>query len=175
MRLEDHIRAVPDFPMPGIMFRDIGPMLADAEAFAAAVKGLAECYPGEVDLVAGIDARGFIFGAAVARELGVGFLPVRKGGKLPDAGNGAVERESYSLEYGEAVLEVAADLVPGGARVLLVDDLIATGGTAVAAVELVRRSGGEVVHAAFVVGLPELMGVTRVRGVDVPVTCLVEF
>ena len=171
MRLEDHIRAVPDFPKPGIMFRDIGPLLADAGAFAAAVKGLAECYPGEVDLVAGIDARGFIFGAAVARELGVGFLPVRKGGKLP----GAVEREAYSLEYGEAVLEVAADLVPDGARVLLVDDLIATGGTAVAAVELVRRAGGEVVHAAFVVGLPELMGVTRVRGVDVPVTCLVEY
>ena len=171
MRLEDHIRAVPDFPKPGIMFRDIGPLLADAGAFAAAVKGLAECYSGEVDLVAGIDARGFIFGAAVARELGVGFLPVRKGGKLP----GAVEREAYSLEYGEAVLEVAADLVPDGARVLLVDDLIATGGTAVAAVELVRRAGGEVVHAAFVVGLPELMGVTRVRGVDVPVTCLVEY
>ena len=171
MRLEDHIRAVPNFPKAGILFRDIGPLLADAGAFAAAVKELAECYPGDVDYVAGIDARGFIFGAAVARELGVGFLPVRKAGKLP----GAVERESYSLEYGEAVLEVAADLVPGGARVLLVDDLIATGGTAVAAVELVRRAGGEVVHAAFVVGLPELMGVTRVRGVDVPVTCLVEY
>ena len=171
MRLEDHIRAVPDFPKPGILFRDIGPLLADAGAFAEAVKRLAESYPGEVDLVAGIDARGFIFGAAVARELSVGFLPVRKGGKLP----GAVERESYSLEYGEAVLEMAADLVPEGARVLLVDDLIATGGTAVAAVELVRRAGGEVVHAAFVVGLPELMGVTRVRGVDVPVTCLVEY
>ena len=171
MKLEDYIRAVPDFPRPGIMFRDIGPLLADARAFAHAVKKLAESYPGEVDLVAGIDARGFIFGAVVARELGVGFLPVRKGGKLP----GAVEREAYSLEYGEAVLEVAADLVPEGARVLLVDDLIATGGTAVAAVELVRRAGGEVVHAAFVVGLPELMGVTRVRGVDVPVTCLVEY
>ena len=171
MRLEDHIRAVPDFPKPGILFRDIGPLLANADAFAAAVKGLAESYPGEVDLVAGIDARGFIFGAAVARELGVGFLPIRKGGKLP----GDVEREAYSLEYGEAVLEVAADLVPERARVLLVDDLIATGGTAVAAVELVRRAGGEVVHAAFVVGLPELMGVTRVRGVDVPVTCLVEY
>ena len=171
MRLEDHIRAVPDFPKPGILFRDIGPLLAEAGAFAAAVKGLAESYPGEVNLVAGIDARGFIFGAAVAQELGVGFLPVRKGGKLP----GDVEREAYSLEYGEAVLEVAADLVPEGARVLLVDDLIATGGTAVAAVELVRRSGGEVVHAAFVVGLPELMGVTRLRGIDVPMTCLVEY
>ena len=171
MRLEDHIRAVPDFPKPGIVFRDIGPLLADAGAFAAAVKALAGSCPGSVDLVAGVDARGFIFGAAVARELGVGFLPVRKGGKLP----GDVEREAYSLEYGEAVLEVAADLVPEGARVILVDDLIATGGTAVAAVELVRRAGGEVVHAAFVVGLPELMGVTRVRGVDVPVTCLVEY
>ena len=170
MNLQDHIRTVPDFPKPGIQFRDVTPLLLHADAFAETVRQLAAT-PGTFDLVAGIDARGFIFGAGVARALGVGFLPVRKAGKLP----GAVMRRECELEYGSAALEVPQGLVEAGQGVLLVDDLIATGGTAVAAVELLREAGLRVEAAAFVVELRELMGMTRLRALDVPARGLVAY
>lgn len=164
------IRTVPDFPKAGIQFRDVTTLLLDADAFGAAVARLA-AVEGEFDQVAGIEARGFVFGAAVARERGLGFLPLRKPGKLP----GATVGESYKLEYGEDALHAPHGLVKPGARVLLVDDLIATGGTACAAVRLLRRIGCTVAAAAFVVDLPDLGGAERLRAMSVSVSCLTAF
>ena len=155
MDLKQHIRGVADFPKPGIMFRDITPLLRNARAFAEVEDRLVQAFLDDgVTAVVGIESRGFIFGASVARRLGVGFVPARKAGKLP-ADHIA---ESYALEYGEAVLEIHADAVGPGDRVLIVDDLLATGGTAAAAARLVERLGATVVGLAFVVELSFLSG-----------------
>lgn len=149
------IRAIPDFPKPGIVFRDVTPLLADRAAFAAAIRALAEPWrDARPDAVAGIEARGFIFGAALARELDTGFVPVRKPGKLPAASLS----ESYALEYGSDSLQVHADALPAGSRVLLVDDVLATGGTLRAALNLLRRQGAAVVGATVLIELSALDG-----------------
>lgn len=153
--IQDLIRDVPDFPRPGILFRDITPLLGDPRGFALVVDALSSRFVGEpLDAVAGIEARGFIFGAALAQRLNLSFVPIRKPGKLP----ASVDRISYSLEYGDAELEVHKDAFKRGARVLVVDDLLATGGTASAAGELVRRRGATVVAYLFVVELKGLSG-----------------
>jgi adenine phosphoribosyltransferase len=171
--LEHSIRTIPDHPKPGILFRDITTLLGDPAAFSAAVDALVAPYtaPAGVAKVAGIEARGFILGGAVAHRLGVGFVPVRKKGKLPHD----TVRISYALEYGTDEIEVHRDAVTRGERVLLVDDLIATGGTAVAAVDLLRSIGAEVVAAAFVIDLPNLGGAARLRAMGLPVQTLVAF
>jgi adenine phosphoribosyltransferase len=165
------IRTIPDFPKPGIMFRDITTLLLDAEGLQLTIERIADQVEGRVDLVAGIEARGFLFGAAVAVRLGTGLLLVRKDGKLP----GATIAEDYALEYGNDRIAIHADACAPGARVLLVDDLIATGGTARAAVRLLRKAGAEVIQAAFVVDLPELGGADALRGDGIAVNALVAF
>jgi adenine phosphoribosyltransferase len=164
-RLAGLIRDVPDFPTPGIVFKDITPLLADASAFAAAVAEICRPHRSPVpDKVAGIEARGFILGAPVAQALGVGFVPVRKKGKLP----GDVVAASYDLEYGSATIEVTADAFAPGDRVLVVDDVLATGGTAAATIDLVRRCGAEVVGLAVLIELTFLPGRAALSAVDAP-------
>jgi adenine phosphoribosyltransferase len=166
------IRTIPDYPRPGILFRDITTLIANPAGLRAAVDGLIAPFPASsIDLVAGIEARGFIFGSAVAYALGRGFIPIRKKGKLP----GRTIGQEYSLEYGVDTIEIHADAIAAGSRVLLVDDLIATGGSAAAAIELIRRSGGEIVGAAFVVDLPDLGGARLVAAKNVKVHTLVSF
>ena len=156
--LKELIRQVPDFPKPGILFYDITTLLKDGNGFRQAVACLIEPFlETQVDVVVGIESRGFIFGAAVADRLGVGFVPVRKPGKLPSE----TVRVSYDLEYGTDALEMHRDAVRAGERVLIVDDLLATGGTAAATVDLVRRGGGEVLGLAFLIELKELNGRAR--------------
>ncbi|GAB6903979.1 adenine phosphoribosyltransferase [Kineosporia succinea] len=166
-RLSAGLRDVPDYPSPGVLFKDITPLLADPDLFAESVRALSAAHrPGggaEVDLVAGVEARGFIFGAAVALSLGVGFVPVRKKGKLPHT---TVSAE-YTLEYGTAVIEVHEDAVRPGQRVLLLDDVLATGGTAEAAAGLLERVGAEVVSVSFLVELGFLDGRRRLAGREV--------
>jgi adenine phosphoribosyltransferase len=159
------IRTVPDFPKAGIRFRDITPLLASGTAFRHVVSLLAERYDGKVDKVVGIEARGFIFGAAIAHQIGAGFVPVRKPGKLPAASIG----HDYELEYGTNRVEAHVDGVSKGERVVLVDDLLATGGTALAALALVERMQAQVVEAAFLIELTDLPGRARLekRGVSV--------
>ena len=170
--LRTAIRTIPDFPSPGILYRDVTTLLADPVALRRAVDGLAEvAEDGTLDAVAGIEARGFVFGAAVAVRLGCAFVPLRKPGKLPHETIGV----DYELEYGSDRLEMHVDAVDPGARVLLVDDLIATGGTALAGVDLVRSAGAEVVGAAFVVDLPDLGGAAALREAGVDVHTLVAF
>ena len=160
-RLRSLIRAIPNFPTPGIVFRDITPLLADAGAMRLAVHRLVDPFLGErVDIVAGMEARGFIFGALCAQELGAGFVPLRKPGKLPHH----TESMSYALEYGENALEVHVDALGHGHRVLLVDDLIATGGTAAASCALVERLGGTVVGCVFLIELDALQGRKNLEG-----------
>ena len=172
MNLADAIRTIPDYPKPGILFRDITTLLADGKAFAAAVDGLAAPYVGvKIDKVAGLEARGFILGGAVAHRLGAGFVPLRKKGKLPHHRH-SVE---YELEYGVDCLEIHLDAVTPGERVLLIDDLIATGGTALAGVDLLKRCGAEIVAAAFVIDLPDLGGAERLRAAGLVVRALVSF
>lgn len=157
-RLEARIRAIPDFPEPGIVFRDITPLVADPAAMKVAVHRLLDPFIGEsIDAVAGMEARGFIFGSLAAWELGVSFVPLRKPGKLPYD----VQSRSYDLEYGKAALEMHIDAVEPGDRILLVDDLIATGGTAAASCELVESLGGEIAACAFVIELDALGGRNR--------------
>jgi adenine phosphoribosyltransferase len=164
-RLLAKVRDVPDFPNPGILFKDVTPLLADADAFGATVEALAAPFRGErPDKVAGIEARGFIFGAPVSQLLGVGFVPVRKKGKLP----GKTLETSYALEYGEATLEVAADAFEPGDRVLIVDDVLATGGTVEATIDLVRRAGADVVGLSVLMELSFLPGRERLSRVDGP-------
>ena len=146
------IREVPDFPEPGVLFRDIGPMLADGEALAAAAKAMGAGL--EFDVVAGVEARGFLVGAAVAREFGTGIIGLRKPGKLP----AVADRIDYTLEYGTATLELPADTLRAGQRVLVVDDVLATGGTLGAACQLIRKAGAEVAAASVVLELTELGG-----------------
>jgi len=169
-RLRALIRDVPDFPAPGILFRDITPLLYDAEALRAANDALAEAArTHRIDVVAGIEARGFIFGVPVAERLGVPFVPVRKPGKLP----ASYESVAYALEYGESTLQVHRDPSIAGRRVLVVDDLLATGGTAEAAGRLVRALGGEVGAYAFCIELTDLGGAARLG--DAPIITLVRF
>jgi adenine phosphoribosyltransferase len=162
------VREVPDFPEPGILFRDITPFLGDGPAFHRLVESWAVRHSG-VDVVAGVEARGFILAAPLATRLGVGFVPVRKAGKLP----GRTERAAYALEYGEAVLELTHDAISPGQRVLLVDDVLATGGTAAAAAELVEREGGEVVAIQVLIELAALGGRDRLIGREVLATVTV--
>jgi adenine phosphoribosyltransferase len=166
------IRTIADYPKPGILFRDITTLIADPVGLRAAVDGLVLPFvASQIDFVAGIEARGFILGGAVAHELGRGFIPIRKKGKLPWRTIG----QEYSLEYGVDTIEIHADAIHDGAKVLLVDDLIATGGTAEAAIELIRKSGGEIVAAAFVIDLPDLGGARRIAAMRVSVHTLVSF
>jgi adenine phosphoribosyltransferase len=161
MDLEQFIRTVPDFPKPGVSFRDLTPLLGDACALRDVIGRLVEPFrDAGVEVVAGMEARGFIFGALAAWQLGAGFVPLRKPGKLP----AAVESVTYDLEYGSASLEVHRDAVVPGRRVLLVDDVLATGGTAAASVELMRRLGADVVGCAFVAELLVLGGRARLDG-----------
>jgi adenine phosphoribosyltransferase len=158
------IRDVPDFPKAGILFKDITPVLADARLFASSIERLTENFkPGEVDAVVGIDARGFIFAAAAACRLRCGFVPVRKKGKLP----WRTYEESYDLEYGSNTIAIHTDAARRGARVVLVDDLLATGGTAAAAANLLRRLGAEILEAAFLIELSFLNGRDKLRGFPV--------
>ena len=157
-RLESKIRAIPDFPRSGVVFRDITPLVGDSAMLRLAVDQLVHPFVGEhIDAVAGMEARGFIFGALVAQELNVGFVPLRKPGKLPYD----VQSVSYELEYGRATLEAHIDAINPGDRILLVDDLIATGGTASASCELVERLGGQIAACAFVIELDGLGGRAR--------------
>ena len=166
------IRTVPDFPKPGVLFRDITTLLKDADGFNAVVEKLAAPYRERaIDKIAGIESRGFIIGAALAYELNVGFVPVRKSGKLPAENFG----HDYELEYGADRLEIHRDAIQRGERVLLVDDLIATGGTAEGAIKLLRQVGAEVLAACFIIDLPELGGAEKLRKLNVPVRTLISF
>ena len=170
--LKAAIRTIPDYPKPGIMFRDITTLLGNARAFRRAVDELVQPWAGsKIDKVAGMEARGFIIGGAVAHQVSAGFVPIRKKGKLPH------KRVSiaYSLEYGLDEMERHEDAVRKGERVILVDDLIATGGTAEGAVKLLRQMGAEVLAACFIIDLPELGGADKIRKLDVPVRTLVSF
>jgi adenine phosphoribosyltransferase len=170
--IKRYIRTIPDYPKPGIQFRDITTLLSNMHGFRAAVDELMWPFlKGDIDFVAGIEARGFILGGAVAHELGRGFVPIRKKGKLP----GKVVGQDYQLEYGVDRIEIHADAIGEGDRVLIVDDLIATGGTANAAIDLVRKSGGQVVAAAFVIDLPDLGGAAKLKAKGVKVHTLVAF
>ncbi|MEZ0449618.1 adenine phosphoribosyltransferase [Cellulomonas sp. ICMP 17802] len=159
-RVDELVRLVPDYPQPGVLFRDITPLLADAAAFADVIAEIAGRVEGPVDLVAGMEARGFLLAAPVAVALGAGMLPVRKAGKLP----GPTAAESYELEYGTATIEIHSATVPEGARVLVIDDVLATGGTAAATVALLQRCGAEVVGLSFLVELEALRGRDQLVG-----------
>jgi adenine phosphoribosyltransferase len=159
------VREVRDYPEPGVVFKDITPVLADGEIFPAVVRWMAQPFAGRVDMVAGIEARGFILGAPVAHSLGVGFVPIRKLGKLP----GITVAEAYVLEYGEATLEMHADALQSGQRVLIVDDVIATGGTVRATIELVRKAGGHVVAVTALLSIEALGGASRLADCELHV------
>ncbi|MBW8638795.1 adenine phosphoribosyltransferase [Hoeflea sp. WL0058] len=166
------IRTIPDYPKPGVQFRDITTLLGNARAFRRAVDELVHPYAGtKVEQVAGIEARGFILGGAVAHQLSAGFVPIRKKGKLPHH----TVRIAYSLEYGIDEMEMHEDAVKPGQTVILVDDLLATGGTAEAAIKLLRQMGAEVVAACFVIDLPDLGGRAKLEGMDVTVRTLVSY
>ena len=170
--VKDYIRSIYDFPHEGIIFRDVTTLFADARGFRMAVDQILHDYAGQkIDKVVGLEARGFILGGAVAHQLSVGFVPIRKKGKLP----GTVISEAYQLEYGEAVMEIHDDALKPGERVLIVDDLLATGGTAEAGITLCRRLGAEVIGCAFVIDLPELGGRKRIEALGVEVHALSEF
>ena len=172
MNLRDAIRTIPDYPKPGIQFRDITTLLGNPRAFRRAVDELVQPYAGlKIEKVAGIEARGFILGGAVAHQLSAGFVPIRKKGKLPHE----TVSIAYSLEYGVDEMEIHRDAILKGEKVVLVDDLIATGGTACAAAQLLRNLGAEVVAACFVIDLPELGGRAKLEAMGVPVRVLVEF
>lgn len=171
-QLKDSIRTISDYPKPGIEFRDITTLLGNARAFRRAIDELVQPWAGtKIDKVAGIEARGFILGGAVAHQLSAGFVPIRKKGKLPHT----TVSVAYSLEYGVDEMEMHQDAVHPGERVILVDDLIATGGTATAAAQLLKRIGADVVAACFVIDLPDLGGAAKLRGMEVPVRTLVSF
>ena len=172
--LRDHIRTVPDWPAPGVQFRDITPLLQDPKVFRVLIDAFVHRYMDSAlrpDVVAGLDARGFIVGSVVAYELNLGFVPIRKKGKLPFT---TVE-ETYELEYGSATVELHADAVKPGDRVLLIDDLIATGGTMMAGRKLLERLGASVIEGAAIVDLPELGGSQRLKDSGLPLFTLLNF
>ena len=170
--LKAAIRTIPDYPKPGILFRDITTLLGDARAFRRAIDELVQPWAGtKIDKVAGMEARGFILGGAVAHQLSAGFVPIRKKGKLPHA----TVSIAYSLEYGLDEMEMHRDAVEPGERVILVDDLIATGGTAEGAVKLLQKLGADVVAACFVIDLPDLGGAQKIKDLGVPVRTLIAF
>jgi adenine phosphoribosyltransferase len=170
--LKSAIRTISDYPKPGIQFRDITTLLGDARAFRRAIDELVQPWAGaKIDKIAGMEARGFILGGAVAHQLSAGFVPIRKKGKLPHT----TVSIAYSLEYGVDEMEVHEDAVKPGERVILVDDLIATGGTAEGAVKLLRKIGAEVVACCFVIDLPDLGGAAKLRALGAPVRTLMEF
>lgn len=172
--LRDHIRTVPDWPAPGVQFRDITPLLQNAKVFRVLIDAFVHRYMDpsmRPDVVAGLDARGFILGAVIAYELNVGFVPVRKKGKLPFT---TVE-ETYELEYGSATVELHTDAVKPGDRVLLIDDLIATGGTMMAGKKLLEKLGAQVMEGAAIVVLPELGGSDKLRAAGLPLFTLIDF
>lgn len=172
MPIKSRIRTIPDYPKPGIMFRDITTLLQDPVGFRLTIEGLIKPYEGQrIDKVAAIEARGFIIGGAVAEKLNAGFVPVRKQGKLPHTTIG----RDYKLEYGTDRVEVHEDAILEGEKVLLVDDLIATGGTAMASIELVEEIGGDIVACAFIVDLPDLGGAQRIRDTGHAIHVLCEF
>lgn len=172
MSISDFIRTVPDFPKPGVQFRDITTLLGSPEGLRLAVETIAGHYVDTgITCVAGIEARGFIFGTAVAYKMGLGFVPLRKPGKLP----GEVISMTYQLEYGEDRLEIQADAIEAQANVLLIDDLIATGGTAVAAANLIHQTGAEIGGCCFVIDLPDLGGMNRLRALGLDCLALCEF
>src|ERR1700761_1466735 len=172
MDLKDAIRTIPDYPKPGILFRDVTTLMGNPRAFRQSVDELVQPYAGaKIDKGAGIEARGFILGGAVAHQVSAGFVPIRKKGKLP------FKRVTigYSLEYGIDEMEMHEDAIDKGERVILVDDLVATGGTAEAAVKLLKQMGADVLAACFIIDLPELGGADKIRRLDVPVRTLVTF
>lgn len=170
--VKDYIRSIADFPHEGIMFRDVTTLFADARGFRMAIDQLLHPYAGmQIDKVVALEARGFILGGAIAHQLTVGFVPIRKKGKLP----GQTISQSYKLEYGDAVMELHEDALQAGERVLIVDDLLATGGTCEAAIKLVERLGAEIVGCAFVVDLPELGGRKLLEALGMQVHVLCEF
>ena len=172
MDVKSLIRTIPDYPKPGIMFRDITTLLNDARGFRSAIDALVLPHAGtKVDKVAGIEARGFILGGAVAHQLSVAFIPVRKKGKLP----WKTYAEEYDLEYGTDQVEIHVDAIEPGEKILLVDDLIATGGTAEATIKLIERAGGQVVACSFVIDLPDLGGRGRIEALNKSVITLCEF
>ena len=166
------IRTIPDYPKPGIMFRDVTTLFADAEGFQEAILAMAAPFKGaKIDAVAGIEARGFILGGAIADRLACGFIPIRKKGKLPWKTIG----QQYTLEYGVDTIEIHEDAIAPGQRILIVDDLIATGGTAEAAGKLIKRTGGTIVGATFIIDLPELGGVKLLKSHGIDCHALVAF
>jgi len=170
--IASYIRTIPDFPKPGIQFRDVTTLFTDPRGFRTAIDQLLQPFAGRpIDKVAGLEARGFILGGAVAHQLSVGFVPIRKKGKLP----GTTIEQAYALEYGEAVMEVHDDAFAAGEKVLLVDDLLATGGTAEAGVRLIERLGAEVIATAFVIDLPDIGGRARLEALGLPVHALCAF
>lgn len=170
--LTKYIRTIPNYPKEGIMFRDITTLLKDPNGFKLTIDQLANKYRGQkIDVIAGIEARGFILGAALAYNLGLGFIPIRKKGKLP----GKTISQSYELEYGTDTIEIHDDALEKGARVLLIDDLIATGGTALGAISLIEKIGGIIHETAFVVDLPELGGAKKIEAKGIKVFALCNF
>jgi adenine phosphoribosyltransferase len=173
MHIKSRIRTIPDHPKPGIQYRDITTLLQDPVGMRSAIEQLVDLYRGvRVDKVAGVEARGFIFGGAVAHQVDAGFVPVRKPGKLPYQTIG----QDYELEYGTDRIEIHADAIEKGEKVLLIDDLIATGGTALATIDVIERIGGEIIGCAFVIDLPDLGGSRRIaeRGYSVTALCSFE-
>ena len=168
--IKDYIRTIVDFPHEGILFRDVTTLFSDPKGFRMAVDQMLHPYAGErIDKVVGLEARGFILGGAIAHQLGTGFVPIRKKGKLP----GSTISQQYTLEYGEAIMELHDDAIEAGEMILLVDDLLATGGTAEAGIRLVERLGGQIISCNFIIDLPELGGRQKLEdmGMDVHVLC----
>ena len=171
--VQDYIRTIVDFPHEGIMFRDVTTLFADPRGFRMAIDQMLHPYAGlEIDKVVGLEARGFILGGAIAHQLSVGFVPIRKKGKLP----GATISQAYTLEYGEAIVELHDDAIKAGEKILVVDDLLATGGTAEAGIKLIERLGGEIISTSFIIDLPELGGRAKLQamGMEVNVLCAYE-
>lgn len=170
--IKNSIKSIKDYPLPGIVFRDVTSLIENGEAFAATIDLFVERYKTQkIDKIVGTEARGFIFGAPLAAALGAGFIPVRKPNKLPRE----TIQESYELEYGNDILQIHKDAIKKGEKVLLMDDLLATGGTAEASVKLIERLGGEVIEAAFVISLPDLRGEDKLKAMSVPVFSLIEY
>ena len=170
--IKNSIKSIKDYPLPGIVFRDVTSLIENGEAFAATIDLFVERYKTQkIDKIVGTEARGFIFGAPLAAALGAGFIPVRKPNKLPRE----TIQESYELEYGNDILQIHKDAIKKGEKVLLMDDLLATGGTAEASVKLIERLGGEVIEAAFVISLPDLRGEEILKAMSVPVFSLIEY